>query len=69
MILQGTRDLLVPHQHTVRYAERLASLGAPHELHVVEDGLHGFDRVAPGEQARALIGRSREFLRRHLAAE
>jgi acetyl esterase/lipase len=62
LILQGTRDLLVPHDQATRYAERLEALGAPHELHIVEDAVHGFDRVAPGAQAKALIERSRDFL-------
>lgn len=66
LLLQGTRDLLVPHRHAVRYAERLESLGARHELHVVEDAPHGFDRVAPGEEARTLIARSRAFLQQEL---
>ncbi len=66
LLLQGTRDVLVPHWHTERYAERLAELGARHELHVVEGGVHGFERVGPGEEAKALIERSREFLRVHL---
>ena len=66
LLLQGTRDILVPHFHTRRYAERLAELGAPHELHVVEDAPHGFERVGPDEQAKGLIERSREFLLGHL---
>jgi acetyl esterase/lipase len=62
LILQGSGDLLVPHRHAVRYAERLEALGARHELHVVADAPHGFDRVAPSEEARRLIERSRSFL-------
>ena len=62
LILQGTRDLLVPHDQATRYAARLDALGTPVELHVVEGGSHGFDRVAPGEEAKRLISRSREFL-------
>ena len=68
LILQGTRDILVPHKQATRYAERLRSLGAPHELHVVEDAPHGFDRVAPDENACRLIARSREFLCDQLGA-
>ena len=68
LILQGTRDLLVPHAHTARYAERLAELGAPHEFHLVEGGVHGFERVGPGDEARALIERARSFLRERLGA-
>ena len=67
LLLQGTRDLLVPHFHTEAYAKRLAELGAPHELHVVENAPHGFDRVGPGPEALALIERSRSFLLDHLA--
>jgi acetyl esterase/lipase len=62
LVLQGTRDLLVPHRQATRYAERLESLGAPIELHIVEEAPHGFDRVAPGDEAKRLIERSREFL-------
>ena len=66
LLLQGTRDLLVPHSQAVRFAEKLAALGAPHELHLVQDGVHGFDRVAPKAEALTLIRRSREFLCEHL---
>ena len=66
MILHGTRDLLVPLSQATSYAKRLSELGAPHELHVVGGGLHGFDRVAPDDHARGLIERSREFLKRNL---
>jgi acetyl esterase/lipase len=69
LILQGTRDLLVPHQQATLYAERLRELGAPHELHMVEDAVHGFDRVAPGDEARRLIERSRSFLRDQLGRD
>ncbi len=62
LVLQGTRDLLVPHRHAVRFAERLDALGARHESHIVDGAPHGFDRVAPGEEARRLIERSRTFL-------
>lgn len=62
LILQGTRDLLVPHRHATRYAERLEALGTPHELHIVDGAPHGFDRVAPGPEALRLIERSRSFL-------
>lgn len=66
LILQGTHDFLVPHSQATRYAERLEALGAPHELHMVEGAVHGFDRVAPDERARELIERSRSFLRENL---
>jgi len=69
LILQGTRDLLVPHAQALAYAARLEAHGAEHELHIVEGGVHGFDRVAPGDEARRLIGRSREFLLDRLGAE
>lgn len=67
LLLQGTRDLLVPHSQAMRFTQRLAELGAAHELHVVEDAVHGFDRVAPGDEARKLIARAREFLLERLA--
>ncbi len=66
LILQGTRDFLVPHAQATRYAARLEAVGAPHELHVVEGAVHGFDRVGPDDRARALIERSRAFLREQL---
>ncbi len=69
LILQGTRDLLVPHAQALAYAARLEQHGAEHELHIVEGGVHGFDRVAPGDEARRLIGRSRDFLVDRLGAE
>jgi acetyl esterase/lipase len=69
LILQGTRDLLVPHAQALAYAERLEALGAEHELHIVEGAVHGFDRVAPGEDARRLIERTRSFLSEQLGAE
>jgi acetyl esterase/lipase len=62
LILQGTRDLLVPHEQATLYAERLRGLGAPPELHIVEGAVHGFDRVAPNDEARRLIAHSRQFL-------
>lgn len=68
LILQGTRDFLVPHAQATDYAERLEALGAPHELHIVEGAVHGFDRVAPDARARELIERSRSFLCENLAA-
>ena len=69
LLLQGTRDLLVPHTHTVAFAEKLAEIGAPHELHVVENALHGFDRLDPGPQALRLIERTREFLVERLGGD
>lgn len=66
LILQGTKDFLVPYTHTVRFAEKLAAAGIAHEFHLVEGGLHGFDRVAPDAQALSLIARSRDFLCSHL---
>jgi acetyl esterase/lipase len=66
LILHGTHDLLVPHTQALAYSARLESLGVPHELHVVEGGVHGFDRVAPGDDARRLIDRTRTFLQERL---
>jgi acetyl esterase/lipase len=62
LVLQGTRDFLVPYAHTVRFSEKLAAAGIEHEFHLVDGALHGFDRVAPCERARALIVHSRDFL-------
>ena len=56
-------------RHAVRFAERLEALGAHHESHVVEGAPHGFDRVAPGDDARRLIERSRTFLVETLGEE
>ncbi len=67
LLLQGTRDLLVPHSQATSFAERLQAAGADHELHILEDAVHGFDRLAPGPEAKALIERSRAFLREQLA--
>jgi acetyl esterase/lipase len=69
LLLQGTRDYLVPHSQATRFAERLAAVGAPHRLEIVEGAVHGFDRVGPGARALALIADTREFLRRELHAE
>ena len=66
LILQGTRDLLVPFSQAEGYAARAAELGGRCELHVVEGGVHGFERVAPGAEARAKIERCRDFLLEHL---
>ena len=66
LILQGTADLLVPHQQALDYSARAEKLGAPHEVHLVQDGVHGFDRVAPDQEARRLIERSRSFLLENL---
>jgi acetyl esterase/lipase len=66
LILQGTRDLLVPHTQATSFAEKSSELGATCEIHVVEGAVHGFDRVAPGPEAISLIERNREFLREHL---
>ena len=69
LILQGTRDLLVPHSQATSFAERLAAAGARHEIHLVEDGVHGFDRIAPGLHALTLIERTRDFLLEHLSTQ
>jgi len=69
LILHGTNDMLVPHAQALAYTARLEAHGAEHELHVVEGGVHGFDRIAPGEDARRLIARSREFLLQKLGTE
>jgi acetyl esterase/lipase len=61
-LLQGTRDFLVPDSQARRFAERLAAVGAPHRFEIVDGGVHGFDRIAPGERARALIANTRDFL-------
>jgi acetyl esterase/lipase len=66
-LLQGTRDFLVPHSQATSFAERLSTAGAPYRIEIVEDGVHGFDRVGPGDRARALIAETREFLQRELA--
>jgi acetyl esterase/lipase len=68
LILQGTRDLLVPHTQATSFAEKLSDVGAACELHLVKGAVHGFDRVGPGPEAISLIQRSREFLRQHLEA-
>ena len=68
LILQGTRDLLVPHTQATSFAAKLSEVGATCELHMVEGAVHGFDRVGPGPEAISLIERNREFLRRHLGA-
>lgn len=68
LLLQGTRDLLVPDAQAREFAARLAAHGAPHRLEIVEGGVHGFDRIAPTERARALIADTRDFLRQHLTA-
>jgi acetyl esterase/lipase len=62
LLLHGTRDLLVPHSQAVRFAEKLSALGASYELHIVENGVHGFDRIAPTEEAKRLIEYARKFL-------
>lgn len=66
LLLQGTRDLLVPDSQARRFAERLAAAGAPHRLEIVEGGVHGFDRLAPDARAQALIADTRAFLLAHL---
>ena len=68
LLLQGTRDFLVPHWQATSFAERLAAVGAPHRLEIVEGGVHGFDRVGPDERARALIADVRAFLHTQLHA-
>lgn len=67
-LLQGTRDFLVPHSQATAFAERLTAAAAPHRLEIVENGVHGFDRIAPDERARTLIADVREFLVRELSA-
>ncbi|MDX2169011.1 MAG: alpha/beta hydrolase [Deltaproteobacteria bacterium] len=69
LLLQGTRDLLVPDTQARRFAARLAEHGTPHRLEIVEGGVHGFDRIAPTERAKTLIADTRDFLRQHLTAE
>jgi acetyl esterase/lipase len=66
LLLQGTRDLLVPHAQATSFAERLQSVGAPHRLEMVEGGLHGFDRLAPDARGLGLIADTRAFLQTHL---
>jgi len=68
LLLQGTRDLLVPHVQATSFAERLNAVGAPHRLEIVEGGLHGFDRLAPEARGLALIADTRAFLQRYLRA-
>ncbi len=68
LLLQGTRDLLVPDSQARRFAERLSACGAPFKLEIVEGGVHGFDRIAPTEQARTLIADTRAFLVEHLSS-
>lgn len=68
LVLQGTRDLLVPHAQAESYAARARELGAPCELHLVAGAVHGFERVAPGAEARAKIERCRDFLLEQLGA-
>jgi acetyl esterase/lipase len=66
LILQGTRDLLVPQTQATSFADKSSHLGAACELRVVAGAVHGFDRVGPGPDAIALIESSREFLRKNL---
>ena len=68
LLLQGTRDYLVPHAQATSFAARLAAVGAPHRLEIVEGAVHGFDRVGPDDRARELIADARAFLRRELGA-
>lgn len=67
-ILQGTRDFLVPHSQATSFAERLAAAGAPHRLEIVDNAVHGFDRIGPDARARQLIEDSRAFLSSALRA-
>lgn len=67
-ILQGTRDLLVPHSQATQFVDRLGAVGAPHRLAIVDGGVHGFDRVGPTDHIRTLIGEVRSFLRNTLTA-
>lgn len=62
LVLQGTRDFLVPHSQATSFAERLGAVGAPHRLEIVDGGVHGFDRVGPGEREVSLIADARAFL-------
>src|SRR5699024_9082525 len=34
-------DILVPARHSMKFAERLADVGVPYDLHVYEQGHHG----------------------------
>jgi acetyl esterase/lipase len=68
LVLQGTRDVLVPHTQATAYAERAREVGGHCELHIVEGGVHGFERVVPDAEARAKIERCRDFLVEHLDA-
>ena len=69
LLLQGTRDYLVPHAQATSFAARLAAVGAPHRLEIVEGSVHGFDRIGPDERARTLIADARAFLRSTLGAD
>jgi acetyl esterase/lipase len=68
LLLQGTRDLLVPHAQAESYARQAGAVGGHCELHVLEGGGHGFERVAPGDEARRMIERCRDFLLEQLGA-
>jgi acetyl esterase/lipase len=67
--LQGTRDYLVPHTQATSFASRLAAVGAPHRLEIVEGAVHGFDRIGADDRARTLIADARAFLRSTLGAD
>jgi acetyl esterase/lipase len=67
-LLQGTHDMLVPKSQAIRFAERLVQVGAEHRLEIIEDGVHGFDRIAPSPQTVELIEETRRFLTERLAA-
>lgn len=68
LLLQGTRDYLVPHAQATSFAARLAAVGAPHRLEIVEGGVHGFERIGADDRARTLIADARAFLRREIGA-
>jgi acetyl esterase/lipase len=66
MLMHSNRDLLVPHEASLRMYRALDEAGVPVELHLFDNAPHGFD-AAPdlGRQCAQLIAM---FLERHVIA-
>ena len=65
LLIQGTKDPLVPYDQAERFRDACGKAGVEAELFTVEGGDHGGGGDHP-EQWQAAIARSVEFLRKHL---
>ncbi len=63
-LIVGSKDPLVPESQAL--AAALKEVGSPHELHVIDDMIHGYIQLDMLPECRKSLELMSEFLRTHV---